>query len=378
MGICRSSSTSDTFAKLVNPLLCFIIILTLLYVGQEILKPVAFSCLIALLLISPSKYFERVGFPRAAAALISLLLALLVFIIVFYFISNSIASFRNDLPQMMDNIEESIRQLEVWIQKTFHMSRKEVKDIVQSSTDKVLPSTSTIVNQTVNTVTSVFFIGIIIFITSFLLLLYRRLIVLFLTNLFSDQYTTRIHTILGRIRYVVRSYIVGLMIEMIIIAIANCSVLFFLGVKYALLLGIIGAILNIIPYLGIFMACILTTLITLTTNSPSTVVWAAISFIIIHMLDSNILMPRIVGAKVKINALATIIGIITGSALWGIPGTFMAVPIMAIMKVVFEETEPFRPFAILMGDDSEVKSLTKPVLKKIAGSMRKKPRKTTD
>ena len=369
MGICRASSTSELFAKLVNPLLCLIIVLALVYVGQEILKPVAFACLIALMLISPVRYFERVGFPRAAAALIVLLLALLMFIIVFYLISNAIVSFKNDLPLMMQNIDESVKQLEIWLQKTFDMSRKEVKDIVETSADNVIPSTSSIVNQTVNTVTNVFTVGIIIFIITFLLLLYRRLIVMFFISLFADQYIERIHNVLQRTRIVVKSYIVGLIIEMIIVAIANCAVLFFLGVKYALLLGVIGAILNIIPYLGIFMACVLTTLITLTTNSPSTVIWALGSFIIIHMLDSNILMPKIMGSKVKLNALATIVGIITGSALWGIPGTFMAVPIMAMMKVIFEEVEPLRPFAILMGDDSEVKSLSKPVLRRIAGSV---------
>lgn len=375
MGICRSNNTSETFAKLVNPLLCFIIILTLLYVGQEILKPLAFSCLMALMMISPCKYFERQGFPRAAAALICLLLGLMLFLLVFYFISNSIVSFRNDLPLMLENIDASIKQLELWIQKTFDVSRKEVKDLVESSTDKVLPSTSSIVNRTVNTVTSVLFLGIIMFITTFLLLLYRGLIVLFFNSLFAEEFTGKIQTIFNKTRFVVRNYIVGLCIEMVIIAVANCSIFFILGVKYALLLGVIGAILNIIPYLGIFMACILSTLITLTTNSPSTVVWVIVSLIIIHMLDSNILMPKIVGSKVKINALATIIGIITGSALWGIPGTFMAVPIMAVMKAAFEEIEPFKPFAIIMGEDVSVTSLSRPVLHKLARSIRRRPAK---
>ena len=375
MRICRSSSLSNIFAKLVNPLLCVFIILALLYVGQEILKPLAFACLVALLLLSPCKFFERQGFPRGLAAMTSLLLALIVFLVVFYFISNSIASFREDLPLMMNNIDKSIHQLEAWIQKTFQMSRRDVKEIVENSTDKVLPSTSAIVNTTVNTVTSVLFIGILIFITTFLLLLYRRLIVLFFTTLFADEYTLRIHGMFGKTRVVIRSYIVGLVIEMIIIAIANCTVFFLLGLKYALLLGIIAAILNIIPYLGIFMACILTALITLTTDSPSTVVWVIISMIIIHMLDSNILMPKIMSSKVKLNALATIIGITTGTLLWGIPGTFMAVPILAIMKVIFEEIEAFQPLAILMGDDdSEVKSLSKPVLRKIANTVRRKAR----
>lgn len=375
MGICRSTSTSSLFAKLVNPLLCLIIVLGLMYYGQEILKPLTFSCLIALLLVSPCKFFERQGFPRGASALICLLLALMVFIIVFYFISNSIVSFRNDLPLMMNNIDESIRQLEDWIQKTFEVSRKEVKDLFESSADKMVPSTSSIVNRTVNTVTNILFLGIIIFITTFLLLLYRRLIVLFFVTLFADEHTVKIYSIFGKTRYVVRNYIVGLCIEMVIVAVANCSIFFLLGVKYALLLGVIGAILNIIPYLGIFMACILSTLITLTTNSPTTVFWVIISLIIIHMLDSNILMPKIVGSKVKINALATIIGITTFSALWGIPGTFMAVPILAIMKVAFEEIEPFKPFAIIMGDDSEVQSISRPVFRRLAGTVRKRVKK---
>ena len=70
MGICRNESTSNLFAKLVNPLLCLVIILALLYVGQDILKPFVFSCLLALLFVSPCAFFERQGFPRALAGLV--------------------------------------------------------------------------------------------------------------------------------------------------------------------------------------------------------------------------------------------------------------------------------------------------------------------
>lgn len=375
MGICRSSSTSTIFAKLVNPLLCFIILFAILYLGAEILKPLAFACLIALVMIGPCRFFEKQGFPRSISALICMLLASIVFIVVFYFISNSIVSFRKDLPLMMQNIEASIKQLEVWAQKTFHISRENAKDIVESSTNEAVPSTSSIISTTVNTVTNLFFIGILIFITTFLILLYRRLVVQFFLNLFADEYTQNIQSVFGRIQFVIRSYIVGLLTEMIIIAVAYCAVMFFLGVKYALLLAVIGAILNIIPYLGVIITCVLAALITLTTNSPSTVIWLIISIIIIHMLDTNILMPRIMASKVNINALAAIVGVITGSALWGLPGTFMAMPIMAVLKVVFEEVEPLRPFAILMGDDTEVKSLSKPVINRLARSVSRKKTK---
>lgn len=374
MGICRNSSTSALFAKMVNPLLCFVIILAILYIGQDILKPFAFSCLMALLFVSPCAFFERQGFPRGVAAMIVLLFGLIIFFVIFYFIYNSIVSFREDLPLMSKNIEQSIQQLQVWIQKTFDVDKKEVSSIIQNSTDNIIPSTSSIVNTTVNTVTGIIFVGIMIFITTFLLLLYRSLIVQFFTTLFADEYTERIHSIFSKTKFVIRGYIVGLFIEMLIVAAANCSIFFLLGVKYALLLGVIGAILNIIPYVGIFIACVLSALITLTTNTPTTVLWVVVSLIIIHMIDSNILMPKIVGSKVKMNALATIIGVIVGSALWGIPGTFMAVPMLAIMKVSFEEIAPFRPFALIMGDDETEKSLSRPVIKKLVGRVRRKPK----
>ena len=111
MSVCRHPSTSTVFSKLLNPLLCICIIFVILYVGQGILKPFAFSCLLAMLLISPCSFFERQGFPRDIAALISLIMALLVFFVVFYFISNSLLSFRNDIPLMIQNLNDAIHQL---------------------------------------------------------------------------------------------------------------------------------------------------------------------------------------------------------------------------------------------------------------------------
>ena len=159
---------------------------------------------------------------------------------------------------------------------------------------------------------------------------------------------------------------------MLVVATLNCTAFFILGVHYALLLGIISAILNIIPYLGIFIACVFSTLITFTTDSTSTVVGLIISLIIIHMIDSNILMARIVGSKVKMNALATIVGVICVSSIWGIPGTFLAIPMLAMLKAVFEEIEPLHPYALVMGDDEHVQSTSKPILRKLRKSVTRK------
>jgi len=368
------TTTSSVYAKLLPPLLCFTVLIILMYIGQSVFKPICLAGLLAILLISPSRLFERAGFPRGIAALMSLLLAIMVFIVLFYFLSNSIIQFKNDVPVLIERITESISQIELWAQKQFDISPQQTKEIVESTRTSVTPSTSYIIN-TLTSLSSTVLMSIIIAIYTFLLLLYRGLIVQFLVALFRKEHTQKVHSIVSKTRFVIKSFIVGLFIEMVVVAAANCTAFFFLGVKYALLLGVIAAILNIVPYLGIFSACVLCTLITFTTNSLSTVIGLNIALIIIHMIDSNILMTKIVGSKVKLNALATIIGVVFFSALWGLIGTFLAIPIMAILKVIFDDVDAFRPFSVIMGDDTSVKSASKPVFRKIAATVRRTTKK---
>lgn len=352
-------------ARIANWLISILVILILLDFGQAVFKPLAFALLLAILLITPCRFFEKAGFPRGVAALISLLLALLVFLVVFYYLSTSIISFKKDIPVLMERMQESLQHFKQWAIEKFDVSPERMDAFIANSGNNAVPSTSSIINTTVTTVSSLIFHVIIIFIYAFLMLLYRSLIVAFLIRVFKNEHTEKIQRVLGNIHFMIKSYLVGLVIEMLVVATLNCTAFFILGVRYALLLGIISAVLNIIPYLGIFMACVFSTLITFTTNSPSTVVGLIISLIIIHMIDSNILMAKIVGSKVKMNALATIVGVIAVSAIWGIPGTFLAIPLLAMLKAVFEEIEPLKPYALLMGDDENIRSVSKPVLQRL-------------
>lgn len=369
MSTFRNSSTSIIFAKLANPLICFVLLILILYMGQHVLIPFSFSCLLAILLTSPSRRLEKAGLSRGWAGIVCLLFALIVFFVIFYFISTSIISFKNDFPLMVQNIQQAITDFQLWLQKRFNLSTHKVRELFDSSTSDVLPSTSAIINTALSTVSSAFLTGLIVFLQTFLLLLYRSLIVRFFIFSFAEEFSSRIYTIMDRVKYVIRSYIVGLAIEMAVVAIAYCGTLFILGVKYALLLGVMGALLNLVPYLGIFIALILTALITFSTNTPSAVVWSVVAILLIHLIDSNILLPRIVGSKVKINALVTIMGVIIGGAIWGIPGMFLAVPVMAILKVVFEDIPPLFSLAILMDDDGEI-TKEKPVLKQLVNKVK--------
>jgi predicted PurR-regulated permease PerM len=146
---------------------------------------------------------------------------------------------------------------------------------------------------------------------------------------------------------------IGLVIEMSMVAFANSVGLLILGIKYAIFFGVLSAVLNIIPYLGMFTATVFTVLVTLTTSAnTSDVIWIVVIFYGIHMLDVNILMPNIVSSRLRINVLISVLGVVIGGALTGISGLFLSVPAIAFIKILCDQIESLRPWGMLMGADT--------------------------
>jgi len=144
----------------------------------------------------------------------------------------------------------------------------------------------------------------------------------------------------------------GLLIEMGIVAACNSIGLVMLGIKYALFFGVLAAMLNIIPYIGMFTATLFTVLVTLTTTTnTSDIVWVIVIMYGIHILDVNILMPNIVASRLRINALISILGVIIGGSLTGVSGLFLSVPAVAMTKIICDQVEGLQPWGILLGDD---------------------------
>ena len=124
-----------------------------------------------------------------------------------------------------------------------------------------------------------------------------------------------------------------------------------LGIDYAILIGIVGALLNVIPYIGGLVAVALPMMVALATKpSPWYVVYILAAYYFIQLIDNNFIVPKIVASKVKINALFAIIVVIAGNALWGIPGMFLSIPLLAIVKLICDHIEPLKALGILLGD----------------------------
>ena len=187
---------------------------------------------------------------------------------------------------------------------------------------------------------------------TFLILYYRDMIRQFLVDLFKSDHRQKVFEVIGESRTIVYNYMVGLSIEMAIITAINTVGFLVVGIKYAFFLGLLSAILNLIPYVGMLIASIFCMLITLTTSQNLTdIVWVLVVLLVVQFFDNNVIMPKVVASKVKINALISIFGVVIGGALCGFSGMFLSIPIIAIMKVIFDRVEGLETWGRILGDE---------------------------
>lgn len=139
------------------------------------------------------------------------------------------------------------------------------------------------------------------------------------------------------------------LLEALIIAVFNSTALLILGIDYAILFGVMGALINVIPFIGGVLAVAFPLLIALVTKSPNYVLLVVGSYMLIQFVDNHFIVLKVVASKVKINALISIIIVLSGSALWGFPGMFVSIPLIAIIKVIFDHIEPLKPWGIYFG-----------------------------
>ena len=358
--------------------LCFQILLVILIAFvitscKVILVPLYFSVLLSILLLPLTNFFERINFPRGLAAITSVLIALIIIVVIIYLLSSQIIAFLNDIPSIKKHLTEHYDTLQHWIEQRFNISTEQQKTIVDNATSNIQDSGMVYyVKQTFFTVTETFAFLIFSLIYSFLILLYRHTIRKFFFAIFARPYKQNVDEVLTGTKQVIKNYMTGLLTEMAIISVCNTLLFTILGIKYAVFLGVFTGVLNIIPYVGIYSGMIFSALVTLTTNASMTqITWIFIGLLSIHFVDANFLMPKIVGSRVKVNALITILGAVGGGFLIGIPGIFFALPTIAILKIIFDRMEEMKAWGILLGDESTDPS-GKRILQKINNKLKRK------
>lgn len=323
----------------------------MLSIGQGIIVPIIFGTIIAIVLHPMVSFFVRKKMNRILAIIITLLLSFALIAAFGLFIFTQISRFGESWPVFVEKLTTLLNETIHWVPGYFDISAEKVNAWITETKADLLESSSSVIGQTLisvgNAMVAIFLVPVYVF----MILFYQPLLLEFIHKLFGADKRNNVSVIVSQTKSVVQHYLVGLFIETILVATLNSVGLLILGIDYAILIGVLGALLNLIPYIGGIIAVAIPMMIALVTkDSPWFALYVMAVYYFIQLVDNNYIVPKIVASKVKINALVSVVAVLAGGALWGVAGMFLSIPIIAIIKVICDYIEPLKPFGYLLGD----------------------------
>jgi predicted PurR-regulated permease PerM len=354
------------YIKAISVFIGLLALLALLYIAKGIFIPFVFAVIIAILLHPVVDFFVRRKINRVIAIIFVLLLTFLVFAAFGALLFSQASRFSESWPKLVEKFTGIFNQIIVWASGYFDIRRYKIHEWIAKTQAELINNSSAAIGQTLITVGNKIMVLILIPVYIFMILFYQPLLLDFIRKLFATSDQHQVNEIITQTKTVVQRYLIGLVIEAVLVAILDSAALLILGIDYAILLGIIAALLNVIPYIGGVVAVAMPMMVALVTKSSG---WYAIyvmaAYYFIQLIDNHYIQPKIVASKVRINALFAIIAVIVGNAIWGIPGMFLSIPFLAILKVIFDHIEPLKPWGFLLGDTMPPLIKILPILKKI-------------
>lgn len=320
-----------------------------MYVGRSIIVPIVFALILAILINPLVNFFNRKGINRMVSISAAVTITVFAVLGTLFIVSSRVNAFAETYPQLKKKFEATNLEGVRWISKTFNVRQWQIKAWAKEKKTEVIDDFE--FQENITEIGRVMVDILLLPVYLFMILYYKPLLLDFIHKSFRAAYHKTVTEVLNNTKTIIQSYIVGLFFEMVIMAVLNSVGLLLLGIQYAIILGVIGAVLNIIPYIGGIIATLLAmTIAFVTTDSLSYPILVLILYIVIQLIDNNYIVPKIVASRVQLNALISIIVVLIGGAIWGIAGMFLSIPLTAILKVVFDHIEPLKPWGYLLGN----------------------------
>lgn len=342
------------YAKATMQLIGLCVFIGILYVLQPLIVPLIFAMLIAIVLNPVVSFFLRLKMNRIVSITLAITVAFLVITIICFLLFSQVSRFSESWPGLVDKLGEMLNQTITWISKHFKIDQQNIQKWISNTKGDILKNSSAVIGITLMSVGSFIMIIVLVPVYIFLLLYYKPLLLQFIYSLFGSKHQFEVVEVTAQTEILIQRYLIGLLIEALIIATLNSIGLLILGIDFAIMLAIIGALVNVIPYIGGIVAVTLPILMALATKSPVYALYVMAIYFFIQLIDNHYIVPIIVASKVKINALFSILIVLAGNALWGIPGMFLSIPLLAIVKLIFDHIENLKPLGLLLGDSLPV------------------------
>lgn len=338
--------------KLGFALIIISLLLVFIILAKNILIPFVVAMFFAYLLYPIVWRIERFGVNRAISILTVLLVTIVILSGIGLLISIQASNMDIDLNQIKEQFDDKSASIQNLIQNKLGINGPTVDHYLNQAMDNLITSWQSEIGVVfAATTTTIFQIGILpVFI--FFLLFYRTKTARFIFRITGKKNRPTTLRILREVSTVTTKYLGGLFLVVSILAILNSLGLFIIGVKHALIFGIVAALLNLIPYIGTFLGGFIPFMyVFLTVPEPlHPMLKVAALFMVIQFIENNLLTPNIVGNSIKLNPLAIILSLLFANMVWGIAGMLIIVPVLATLKVIMRNVDGLKPYAFLISD----------------------------
>jgi AI-2 transport protein TqsA len=343
---------------LIRPTIAIIFILsfiTLLYIARAFLIPFCVAGLLAFLLYPMSRKLELWRVPRALAIIISILFALLVIAGLVYFFFTQVQSFASDLPELREQVTAKMEKLQGFIERKTHISEEKQIEVAKQNMRNTLQTGGAMLMDFFSATGTFFAMAALVPIYIFFLTYYREKFEQFILRVTAPANHDHLKEVIERIARVTQLYLRGLIIDIAILSVLNSTGLLLLGIRHAILLGVLASILNIIPYIGVLIGSLFPiTMALITKDSIWYAVGAAGVCMFVQFIDNNFITPKVVGSSVSLNPLSTLMILIIGGLVWGVAGMMLFIPFLGMTKVVFDNFTRLQPYGYLIGEETQL------------------------
>ncbi len=319
--------------------------------AKEFLYPIVLGVLFGYLVYPIANFFEKKGLPRIPSSLIGI--AFFLFVVGFVFISiyKQAGNLLDNFPLYKQRALMNIDNMESFIEQEFGIADLRLTDFLRARVRFFFEAGSDVMNKLFSNITGTIFSLAILPVYMFLFLYYRTKLAYFIMKLVAKENRPVAVDILSRFSSVVPRYMGGVSTVVMIIMILNFTGLYFLGFQHPLVFGIISGLFAFIPYFGVLIGGVIPVGFALLTGDSALLAFQLVIFFpIINSIENNILTPNIVGSSLRLNPMMIILGVIGAGMVWGLPGMFSIVPLMAMFNIVMESVPKLHPYSFILGE----------------------------
>jgi predicted PurR-regulated permease PerM len=326
-----------------------ILIVGALYFAKPLLVPMSYGLLVAVVLFPLCKKLERKGFPRAISISVALLSVTILITILFALLIVEINLFNYDLPVLRQKITDGLPYFQKWLSKAIGISMQSQSSWWENAVYNLISNPAEIIKNALTATAETFVTLFLIPIYAALFLYNRTVFVRFLVSITPSVHRGLLPHILEKATSTYSKFIKGMVFVYLIVGTLNSIGFLLLGIKHAVLFGILTALMTIIPYVGIIISSLLPITVAWLTNDS---IWYPVGVIVIlsvvQYLEANVIFPKVVGTQLNISTWATLVAAIAGGLLWGISGMILFIPFVGILKIILEQFPAGRIFNILL------------------------------